>query len=154
VRKFSKRKVAATIAITAILIGGGGAAAIAYWSAGGTGSGSATTGTSAAINVTQTSSVTNLAPGGAAQALSGTFTTSNPGYVTSVTPAITSVTDAGGTSISGCSDVDYTLTPATINAEVANGDSWSGATIVFKDDANRNQDACKNATVHISYTVN
>ena len=69
-RKISKRKVAATIAITAILVGGGGAAAIAYWSAGGSGTGSATTGTNSSITAVQTSTVTGLAPGSAAQTLS------------------------------------------------------------------------------------
>ena len=53
----------AAIAITTILIGGGGAATFAYWYAGGTGTGSASTGTIAAITAVQTSTITGLAPG-------------------------------------------------------------------------------------------
>jgi hypothetical protein len=155
VRKFSKRKVAATIAITAILVGGGGAAAIAYWSAGGTGVGSATTGTNASINVNQTSSVTGLAPGSGTQTLGGTFTTTNPGkvYVTTVAPTITKVATSAGVVIPGCTAADYTLTNASIGAEVGTGDSWTGASIAFNDKPTTNQDACKNAVLTISYTV-
>ena len=156
-RKFSKRKVAATIAITAILVGGGGAAAVAYWSAGGTGVGTGTTGTSTAISAIQTSTVTNIAPGSAAQTLSGNFTNpgTSPAWVTSVTASIGSVTLVGtGT----CDATDYTLTGAVMNvgAEIATGSgkgAWSGATIAFNDKAATNQDACKGATVHIVYTI-
>ena len=154
-RKNSKRKIAATIAITAILVGGGGAAAIAYWSAGGSGTGTAGTGTSQAINVTQSSTVTGLAPGSAPQTLAGTFTTSNPGkvYVASVTPTITKVATSAGVVIPGCTTSDYSLVAATINAEVGAGDAWTGATIAFNDKPSTNQDACKNAVVTITYAV-
>jgi hypothetical protein len=155
VRKFSKRKIAATIAITAILVGGGGAAAIAYWTAGGTGSGTATTGTSSGINVTQSTTVSGLGPGVAAQTLGGTFTSSNPGkvYVTTVAPAITAIKTAAGVVITGCSASDYTLTNASIGAEVGTGDTWTGATIAFNDKPTTLQDACKNAVLTITYTV-
>jgi hypothetical protein len=155
VRKISKRKVAATIAITAILLGGGGAVAYGYWSAGGTGTGSATTGTSQNINVAQSTTVTGLAPGSAAQTLGGTFTTSNPGkvWVTTVAPSITKVATSTGVVIPGCTAGDYTLTPASIGAEVGAGDTWTGATIAFLDKPTTNQDACKNAVLTISYAV-
>jgi hypothetical protein len=155
VRKNNKRKIAATIAITAILVGGGGAAAIAYWSAGGSGTGSAATGTSQAINVTQSSTVTGLAPGSAAQTLGGTFTTTNPGkvYVASVAPSITKVATPAGVVIPGCTTSDYSLTAATINAEVGTGDTWTGATIAFNDKPSTNQDLCKNAVLTITYAV-
>jgi hypothetical protein len=159
VRKISKRKVAATIAITAILIGGGGAAAFAYWSAGGSGTGSASTGTNAAITAVQTSTVSNLAPGGAAQALTGKFNNSNtsPTYVTSVTASIVSITKANGVT-AACDATDYTLTGATmsVNAEIPAGSAvgaWTGATIVFNDKSATNQDGCKGATVNLSYAI-
>ena len=156
-RKFSKRKVAATIAITAILIGGGGAAAIAYWDAGGTGTGSATTGTNAAITAIQTSTITNLVPGGAAQTLSGNFNNGNttPTWVTSVTVSIASVTPVGA---NVCDATNYTLANATmaVGAEIAPGSAkgaWTGATIVFNDKASTNQDGCKGATVNLAYVI-
>jgi hypothetical protein len=156
VRKISKRKVAATIAISAILIGGGGAAAIAYWSAGGSGTGTATTGTSSNITVLQSSTISNLAPGAPVQALSGTFSNSNadPVFVTSITASIASVT-VGGVAVTGCSGDDYTLDGATvtIGATVDTGTTWTGPTIEFKNKPLVDQNACKGATVNIAYSV-
>jgi hypothetical protein len=160
VRKISKRKVAATIAITAILIGGGGAAAIAYWSAGGTGTGTALTGTSTAITAIQTSTISGIAPGAAAQTLSGNFNNpgTSPAWVTSVTAAISSVTKAVGAPAGTCDATDYTLSGAImpVGAEIATGTAkgaWTGATIAFNDKASTLQDGCKGATVTITYTV-
>jgi hypothetical protein len=159
VRKISKRKIAATIAITAILVGGGGAAAIAYWSAGGTGSGTAVTGTSASVAAIQTSTISGLAPGVAAQTLSGNFTNTNAAatYVTSVTASIGTITQASGATGS-CTSADYSLSNpvmnvgATVPVGTAQG-AWSGATIQFKNNTLANQDGCKGATVAITYTV-
>jgi hypothetical protein len=161
VRKFSKRKVAATIAITAILVGGGGAAAIAYWSAGGTGAGTALTGTSTAISAVQTSTISGIAPGVAAQTLSGNFNNpgTSPAWVTSVSAAVTSVSKAVGAPTGNCDATDYTISgsPMTVGAEIAAGTgkgAWTGATIAFNDKPSTLQDACKGATVTITYTVN
>ena len=44
----------------------------------------------------------------------------------------------------------------TVNAEVPAGDgegSWTGATIKFNNKAGVNQNACKGATVNLTYTV-
>jgi hypothetical protein len=159
VRKNSKRRIAATIAITAILVGGGGAAAIAYWSAGGAGTGSATTGTSTSITAVQTSTVSGITPGSAAQTLTGNFTNANSAatYVTSVTASISSVVKAGGAPAGSCTVADYTLSGAvmavgaTIPVGTAQG-SWTGATLAFNNTA-ANQDGCKGATVNLAYAV-
>jgi hypothetical protein len=160
-RKTTKRILTGAV-ITAVLLGGGGIA-YAYWTAGGTGSGTGATGTVAgSITVNQTSSISNLRPGGTAQALSGNFDNSDtsPVYVSSVAVTISSVT--GGAvapgDINGCDAGDYTIagSPMTVNAQVPAGaaqGSWSGATIVFKNEAAENQDACQGATVHLSYTA-
>ncbi|HEX4444709.1 MAG TPA: hypothetical protein VHZ81_14155 [Galbitalea sp.] len=155
----SKKRIAAVAIITLILVGGGGAATYAYWSAGGSGTGSATTGTSAGISAIQTTTVSNLAPGSAAQPLSGNFTNTNSGpvYVTSVVASITSVTKAGSP-VTGCDATDYTLTSPTMSvaAEIPAGSAqgnWSGATLAFNNKIT-NQDACKGATVNLSYAIN
>ena len=155
----SKKRIAAIAIITLILVGGGGAATYAYWSAGGSGTGSATTGTSTGITAVQTSTISNLAPGSTAQTLSGNFTNSNSGpvYVTSVVASIASVTKAG-VPVTGCDATDYTLSGATMSvaAQIPSGTvqgSWGGATLAFNNKAT-NQDACKGATVNISYAVN
>jgi hypothetical protein len=159
--RHSKRRIAAIAIISLILVGGGGAATYAYWSAGGSGVGSATTGVNSSITAVQTSSVTGLVPGSPAQTLSGNFNNGNtsPVYVTSVVASISSVTEVGSPTGYVCSAADYTLTNPTmaVGAEVPAGTAkgaWTGATIAFNDLAGVNQNNCKGATVNISYTIN
>lgn len=155
------RKPLAIAIITVVLVGGGGAAAFAYWTAAGAGSGTGTTGTNAAVTVVQTSTITSLRPGGAAQTLAGNFTNPNdsPTYVSTVTATISSVTKAVGAPAGICDATDYTLTAATmtVNAQVPTGTAqgaWTGATIAFNNKAAANQDGCKGATVNFGYTSN
>jgi hypothetical protein len=154
-RKPTKRLIA--IAATTVVLLGGAGIAYAYWTAGGTGTGTGTTGTSEEITVNQTSVITNLRPGGAAQTLSGTFTNENdePIFVGTVTASISSISGGGPT----CEVTDYTLSNAvmTVNAEVAIGEdvgSWTGATIAFNNKPAENQDDCQGATVNFSYDAN
>ncbi|MGZ4588518.1 MAG: hypothetical protein ACXVX9_12040 [Mycobacteriaceae bacterium] len=156
-RKPTKR--VAVLIAAAVVLGGGGIA-YAYWTAGGSGTGTATTGTNTPITANQTTVITGLAPGVAAQIISGTFTNNNSGpvYVGTVTASIGSVTKAGGAPAGTCDATDYALaSPAmTVNAEVPAGtaqSAWTGATIAFNDNAAANQDACKGATVTLSYAI-
>jgi hypothetical protein len=146
------------VKILALILGGAvviAGVAYAYWTVTGSGTGQAGTGTTSAITVNQTSTVSGLAPGTPAQALSGTFDNSNSGsvYVTSVSATVT------GTDKAGCSASDYTVTgsPASVGAQIASGSgvgTWSGISIAFNNKPSTNQDACKGATVSISYTSN
>jgi hypothetical protein len=155
----SRKRITAIAVGTAVLLAIGGGA-YAYWTVSGSGTGTAATGTVAgSITVHQTSVVTNLRPGGAAQTLSGNFDNSDasPVYVTSVTVSIASVTTVppGG----ACAAGDYTLTGATmaVGAEIPAGTAkgaWTGATITFNDKAAVNQDTCKGATVNLAYAAN
>lgn len=147
------------IAAGAVVLAGTGVA-YAYWSAGGSGTGSAATGTNVALVVNQTSSVTSMGPGDTAQTLSGNFTNSNtgPAYVTSVTVSISGVTKAAQAPAGTCSASDYTLANSvmTVGAEVPPGTgqgSWSGASLKFNNSPTVNQDACKGATVALLYTI-
>jgi hypothetical protein len=149
-RKFTKRSIAVAAVTLALL--GGATGAFAYWSAIGTGTGSGATGTSTAVNAVQTSTITNLRPGGTAQAISGTFTNTNaaPTYVSTLTVAITSVTGGAGS----CDATDYTLASAvvTVNALVDTGTAWSGPTLAFNNKGT-NQDGCQGETVNLGFTV-
>lgn len=147
------------VALTAALMLFGGVA-YAFWTAGGSGTGTAETGTTTGLTVNQDALTADLAPGVAAQTLSGDFDNTNDGpvYVTSVTTSIDSVTKAQGAPTGTCDASDYTLTDATmtVDAEVATGDgvgSWSGATLAFNNKTDTNQDACKGATVTLAYSV-
>ena len=149
--RFGKRTIAIIVGVVIAVTAAG--VAFAYWTNSGSGTGTATTGTNVAITVIQTSTVTNLVPGGAAQPLSGNFNNSNtsPVYVGAVTATVT------GTDKAGCGATDYTIAgTAPVNAEVPAGtgvSSWSGLTIAFNNKPAVNQDACKNAVVTIAYAT-
>jgi hypothetical protein len=151
------RKRTLVIGVVAAIAAAG--AAFAYFTAGGSGSGTASAGTTSNLTVNQTTTLTAMYPGDSAQTLSGNFDNPNPGsvYVGTVTASIGSVTKAAGAPAGTCDATDFTLASAamTVNAQVPTGNaqgSWSGATIKFNNKGS-NQDACKNATVALSYTI-
>jgi hypothetical protein len=128
--------------------------AFAYWTSAGGGEGTAATGTSDDLVVVQTSTITDMGPGIAAQTLSGNFDNSSggPSYVGDVTVVV------DGTDQVDCTADDYTITgsPMTVDAEVPDGDAqgaWTGAAIAFANDTARNQDACQGATVTLTYLI-
>ncbi|MDX6374831.1 MAG: hypothetical protein QOD98_3819 [Nocardioidaceae bacterium] len=151
----SKNKTKVVVLATALVVIAGGAA-FAYWTAGGSGTGTAATGTSSSVTVVQTSSISAMYPGEGTRALSGNFNNPNPGntYVTAVTA--TGYTIDATHVTAGCivSDGNYTLggtsnTPGDVPAGNAKG-AWSGLTIQMNN-LGTNQDACKGATVTITY---
>jgi hypothetical protein len=153
-RKFNRKAVATAGAIFVIAAGG----AYAYWTQGGSGTGSAANGTTVGITVNQTSVITGMYPGGPAQALSGTFTNTNSGpvFVATVTAALTSVTGSTGTPACTIADFQLNNPVVTKNAEIPSGTgvgAWTGPTVQLKNLAT-NQDACKSASVNLSYTSN
>jgi hypothetical protein len=156
-RKFMTKKVGIIFAgVLATMLAAG--AAFAYWTAGGSGEGTAETGTTAELTINQTDLEEELAPGVPAQTLEGTFGNTNDGpvYVTSVTASIASVTQAEN-AVGDCDVDDYTLTDELmlVNDEVAVGDpmgAWSGATLAFNN-TGANQDGCKGATVNLAYEI-
>jgi hypothetical protein len=137
------------------------AAALAYWTAGGSGSGSASAaGAQSALTANQTTTLTAMYPGDSAQTITGNFDNPNSGpvYVSTVTVSIASVTKASGAPAGTCDATDFTLASAamTVNAEIPTGSakgSWTGATLKFNDKTATNQDACKGATVSLSYAI-
>ncbi len=154
------RKRAIVLATGAVLVLLGSAAAFAYWTVGGSGTGTADTGTTTDITVVQTSVLTDMYPGDSAQTLSGNFNNGNTGpvYVGTVTASIASVTKDPGASVGVCDASDYILANAamTVNAEVPAGNaqgSWTGATIKFRNKSSGSQDECKLATVNLAYAI-
>jgi hypothetical protein len=147
------RKKSNAIIVGAAIVGLASAGvAYAYWPTFGTGSGTATTGTVVGITVNETTSATNLYPGGPAQTIAGTFTNSNAGavYVASVTAAL-------GTLPTGCLPADFTIAgTALVGANVASGTgvgSWSGLTIAMNN-TGVSQNACKASTIPLVLTSN
>jgi hypothetical protein len=154
----SNRKRSVVGAIATVLVIAAGAAA--YWTAGGAGDGTATTGATEALVVNQVTVLEAMYPGDSPQTLSGTFDNGNDGlaYVTSVTASIASVMEADGTTVAtGCDSDDFTLTDAvmSVGTEVPVGageGTWTGADIQFNNTA-ANQDACKDVIVNLHYVV-
>jgi hypothetical protein len=152
------RKKKILIAGTAIVAIGAGTA-FAYWSTTGSGSGSgATSAGASSLVITQTSTISNMFPGDAAQSIAGTVknTAENAAYVNTVTVSIASVDKAAGAT-GDCDASDYTLASPvmTIAQDLAAGatKTFSGATIKFNNKA-ANQDGCKGATVNLAYASN
>jgi len=151
-----RRRPAIIALITLGALVAGGTAAYAYWTTTGSGTGSAATGTNQAITVNQTTTVTGLAPGVAPQSLAGNFTNLNPGPVSvGAVTATVSIVPA----VTGCTSADYAITGT---GTVANGGvvpagtnvgSWTGLSIAFVNATDRNQDACKNVPVTITYSA-
>jgi len=160
-RNLSKKAktIIAGAAIAGLASAGG---AYAYWTASGSGSGTAAT--SAGVNgmtFTQTSVITNMYPGDSAQALTGTINNTQPSggqsqYVTTVTITKDSVSGAGTSSL-GCTIADYDLAGGVVavNQDIAAASNFalpSGATVKFHN-STANQNDCKGATLHLLYTI-
>jgi hypothetical protein len=137
---------------TALLVGGG--VAFAYWTTTGSGTGSAAAGDSSPVTVTQTNTVTGLYPGGPAQDIDLNIDNSNDAdqYLAKVAVSVDSTSNAG------CTAADFTVTDATIGAEVPSGatnayaGATTGATIKMKNAAT-SQDACKNVTINLAFNA-
>jgi hypothetical protein len=155
----SRRRLA--VALAAVFALGTAAGVVyGYWTGSGNGTGSATVGTLADLIVNQTTILDPMYPGDSAQTLSGDFDNPNAGpvLVTTVTVSIDSVTKAVGAPAGTCDATDFTLASATatVNAQVPAGNgvgAWTGPTIKFNNKAGTNQDACKDATLTLGYSI-
>jgi hypothetical protein len=154
-----KKKLVAGL-VTAVLVLTGGGAAYAYWTSNGSGNGRANAGTTVSVTVNDESTAVALRPGGPAKALSGTFT--NPGdgavRITSVTASVSKVTKASAAPAGTCDTTDYQISGAVmpVNADVPAGTGvgqWSGASLSLVNKPDVSQDACKGATIDISYVA-
>jgi hypothetical protein len=152
--KFTRKRAAAVGVIAALAVAG---AAYAYWTTTGSGTGSATTGTDKAVAVTQTSTVSGLVPGGAAQAIDFKINnpSSTPQYISNVAVSISSITKDGSVA-AGCSTDDFALVqPNAINKDLASGDTQfdnSGASLKMVNKST-NQDGCKGVTVNLAFAA-
>ena len=155
IEKRTKKFVIAGVA-AALVIGGGGAA-FAYWTAQGTGTGTATTGVSTDFTVTSVAPVGDpLVPGGSSQSV--TFTVANesttPQTLTSVTVAVANADGTAWTAVPGCSAADYTIgTPSVVYGEIAGGADVSGTVTIAMNNLGTDQDACQGVTVPLYFVA-
>jgi hypothetical protein len=110
------------------------------------------------FSITQTSTIADLAPGVAAATITGTSTNNGDDsvFLRRVEVRITSVTKAPHAAAGSCDASDYVvLNPQMpVNQRVPPQGSvkFTGATIGFND-RSTNQDACKGATVRLTYEL-
>lgn len=149
-RKFSKKQYLAA-GVAAAVIAGGAGAAYAYWTSDGTGSGSATTGTSSHFTVV-VDNLTNgdLTPGGPSDTVN--FSVTNPSTgVQKLTTTTASVVD---TSNAGCTAADFSVSATSLDTgaygELASGGQVTGHfTVQMINRPAVNQNACQNVTVNL-----
>jgi hypothetical protein len=156
-RTLSKKSRVAIVGAVVVAVAGGGVA-YGYWSTSGSAAGTAESSPGgASLTIEQTAAPSDLAPGAPAGVISGTVhnTAAHSAYVHQVSVSITGVTQAPyvtGT----CTASDYTLSNPTMTLDkelAADGSAaFSGATLAFND-TDSNQDGCKGATVHLTYTA-
>lgn len=153
--KTSKRILAIGLPLVVVAATGVG---YAYWTSGGTATGTAATASEATeLVLEQVAAPTNLAPGIAAGAVSVKVT--NPADAASSAQVSKVVATYTVVPLDGksCGDANYALLGAEMTegaAELAPGESttFTGATLGFANSA-ANQDGCKGATVNLSYTA-
>ena len=151
-----KRKLIAIFAvIVALAISG---LAIAYWTQGGIGNGSATAGTTSAITVNQTGTPTGLYPGMTPVTLSGTFDNPNvhPVTISAVTAVVRAFNVPGVGGKPACTQNDFAIGgnftgPYAVPVGLGAG-AWTGLTVAMIDNG-LNQDACKGVSITIDYTA-
>jgi hypothetical protein len=171
VKKLGKRTpiLVGLAAVAAIVVVGG----YAYWTTGGSGTGSASVGSSSAVTIAQNGSISGLYPDGPAQNIDFTVHNGNASAlrVTSVTIAIENADHTPWSADSNpldakpaCTASDFTVTqpttgfPVEVNGSSTNGGNTSflgsttGASIQLKD-TSQNQDECQGVTVPFTFTA-
>ena len=157
-KKFVSGKYAAVLAAVAVVALAAGA--YAYWTTNGSGTGSAKTGKSVPVTITQLGQVTDLAPGSGPQPVNFKITNpaTSPQYVRNVTLAIGSIEKAGvAVPDTECSAADFALDqPTPIRTDLPAGDTQfttqGGAIRMVNRDVIQN--GCKNVTVNLTFDAN
>jgi hypothetical protein len=146
--RFGKKKLAVAAVTIIALVGGG--IAWAYFTTTGSGTGSASTGTSSTVTLHGTASTT-LYPGTSSTV---NFTVDNPssGHQFVGTIHLASVT----TDKPGCVVADYTMPDVVANQDVpsGNGTAITATGTLSMANTNVSQDNCKNAAVTLNLTSN
>jgi hypothetical protein len=149
-RKISKtaKLAVAGVSVGTLAVSG---VAYAYWSTTGTGSGSATTGTSSVFAVTSDAATGGLlTPGGPTDTVAFHVKNNNSG-VQRLTAVAVTVANSDGTewtAAPGCSAADYTVgTPSFTAGDIAAGATKDGTVTISMNNLGTSQDGCKGVTV-------
>jgi hypothetical protein len=150
-RRFTKKQYLVAGA-AAVIVAAGAGTALAYWSTTGSGTGSATTGTSSDLAVVIAAPTGDLlTPGGPTDTVSFTVTNPNTGHQ-NYSNALATVTS---TSNAGCNASDFSISNLVPGyADLASNATATGSfdlQMINKTDTS--QDACKGVTVNLKVAV-
>ena len=165
--RFTKKKIAGAVAVSAVVALGAGTA-FAYWTSTGTGSGTAGVGTDAGVSITSTA-VTGLFPGGSQNlTINIQNTDAFPVYLANGitgTAAVTAAPNASATAPCTADDFTVTVPGTAVNVDAAHATAGeaeyttsTGYSIAMKAKAigasdQANQNGCKGATVTITWNA-
>jgi hypothetical protein len=147
------RRLVALVGVVAVLAAAG--AAVAYFTSTGTGSATATVGTSSALTVNGTPSG-SLYPGASATV---NFTASNPspGHEYLATIHLASLTVDSSHATAGCSATWFSMPDVTANQDIPSGTGAGSTTVTATGSLSMsnsgNQDACQGATLTLNFTT-
>ena len=144
-----KKMKAGIVGGTALALLGGGVA-IAYWTTSGTGTGSASTGTSSAFEVsTDAATGAVMTPGGPTDTVAFHVKNNNSGVQRLQTVTVKVANDDGSAWTSGnCSAADYSIgTPSFTAGDVESGATVDGTVTISMNNLDSNQNDCKNVDV-------
>jgi hypothetical protein len=140
-----------SIAAAALLTVGIAGGAYAYWTSLGSGTGSASTGTSTSWAVTTDAATGSpLTPGGPTQTVTFHVKNDNSGvqHLTAVAVTVANADGTPWTAVTGCSAADYTVgAPVVTAGDVVSGATVNGTVTVTMANLSSNQNGCKNAVV-------
>lgn len=150
-----RKRIIIAIAAVVTLVGGG--VAFAYWTSGGTGAGTATSGASVEFTIAADPAVGTIVPGNEGQTVD--FTVTNPGdgpqYLTSVVASLAGPTGTAWVPPAGCLIGDYTVTMTTAPAAgvIASLGTVDGMVTVTLANTGLNQDACQGEEVPLYFVA-
>ncbi len=157
-RRFTRSKARIVVSLGVLAAIGIAGVAIAYFTTTGSGTGTATVGSSTALTITQTGSVTGLTPGGPSQPVA--YTIANPSAngnqsLGVVSATVSSVTPVGANT---CATSNFTTSPASAAVGTINsGSTFTSAAAteptVQMTETGTNQDGCQGATVNLTLTA-
>jgi hypothetical protein len=139
-----KRILVPVVALAALAVAG---IAVAYFTASGTGSGTASVGTVSDVTITGVSFDATLYPGGSTPVR---FTIGNSSANTAVSvDKVVADTRYGTTGVDGlprgCDATDFTFGDVTVNASIPANGSTTGSGTLSMANSSANQDACQGA---------
>lgn len=152
-RKLMRKRILVPVAAIAALAVAG--IAVAYFTASGTGSGTASVGSAAGVTITGVTIDDALYPGGASTVR---FTIRNGSSNTAVSvDKVVADTSAGTNGITdlpvGCDAADFTFDDVTVGRSIAADGSVDATGTLHMADTSANQNACQGATLTLNLKV-